>query len=162
MCIDSGPVTTVNGTKIFVMPSRDGRHQRTVYRNAINTSVENVMCLPVPNIGSVKLEKKLPYYHLTSEPSEIPLSSGPSKLLSSALFASSVGEIRTDHADWDHEIFSCFTPLSSHTKRGSHPSPQIHCLARVGDYHPNEDIQLPCIVALPAPVTASSTSWVGL
>ena len=57
MCIISGPVTNVNGTKIFVMSSRDGRRQLTVYRNAINTPVENVMCLPVPNIRSVKLEK---------------------------------------------------------------------------------------------------------
>lgn len=57
MCVISGPVFSVSGTKIFAMPSQNGKRQLLVYRNAVNTPAENVMCLPVPNVRSLKFEK---------------------------------------------------------------------------------------------------------
>lgn len=57
MCIISGPVLTVNSTKILALPSRSGKRQLTVYRNAVATPDSNAMCLPVPNPTSVKFEK---------------------------------------------------------------------------------------------------------
>ena len=56
MCIISGPVLSVNSTKILVLPSKNGRRQLTVYRNAVATPDSNAMCLPVPNPHSVKFE----------------------------------------------------------------------------------------------------------
>jgi hypothetical protein len=57
MCIISGPVLSVNSTKILALPSRNGKRQLTVYRNAVATPESNAMCLPVPNPDSVKFEK---------------------------------------------------------------------------------------------------------
>jgi hypothetical protein len=57
MCIISGPVVTVNSTKIFAMPSKDGKRQITVYSNKVKTLDNNAMLLPVPNPKSVKFEK---------------------------------------------------------------------------------------------------------
>jgi hypothetical protein len=57
MCIISGSVNKVAKTKLFVMPSKDGQRQLTVYTNAVDTPKENVMCLPVPYPHSVKFEK---------------------------------------------------------------------------------------------------------
>ncbi len=56
MCIISGPVLSVNNTKILVLPSRNRRRQLTVYRNAVDTPDSNMMCLPVPNPNTVKFE----------------------------------------------------------------------------------------------------------
>ena len=56
MCIISGPVLSVNSTKILALPSRNGKRQLTVYRNAVATPDSNAMCLPVPNPNSVKFE----------------------------------------------------------------------------------------------------------
>jgi hypothetical protein len=56
MCIISGPVLSVNSTKILCLPSRSGKRQLTVYRNAVATPDSNAMCLPVPNPHSVKFE----------------------------------------------------------------------------------------------------------
>jgi hypothetical protein len=57
MCIISGPVLSVNSTKILALPSRNGKRQLTVYRNAVATPDSNAMCLPVPNPRSVKFER---------------------------------------------------------------------------------------------------------
>jgi hypothetical protein len=57
MCIISGPVVSVNSTKIFAMPSKDGKRQITVYSNKVKTLENNAMLLPVPNPKSVKFEK---------------------------------------------------------------------------------------------------------
>ena len=48
MCIISGPVLSVNSTKILCLPSRNGKRQLTVYSNAVATPDSNAMCLPVP------------------------------------------------------------------------------------------------------------------
>lgn len=56
MCIISGPVLSVNSTKILALPSKNGKRQLTVYRNAVATPESNAMCLPVPNPNSVKFE----------------------------------------------------------------------------------------------------------
>ena len=56
MCIISGPVLSVNSTKILCLPSKTGKRQLTVYRNAVATPNSNAMCLPVPNPHSVKFE----------------------------------------------------------------------------------------------------------
>lgn len=56
MCIISGPVLSVNSTKILALPSKNGKRQLTVYRNAVATPDANAMCLPVPNPESVKFE----------------------------------------------------------------------------------------------------------
>jgi hypothetical protein len=56
MCIISDSVNHVAATKLFGMPSVDGRRQLTVYTNTVDTAKTNVMCLPVPNPGSVKFE----------------------------------------------------------------------------------------------------------
>jgi hypothetical protein len=56
MCIISGPVLSVNSTKILALPSKNGKRQLTVYRNAVATPESNTMCLPVPNPNSVKFE----------------------------------------------------------------------------------------------------------
>jgi hypothetical protein len=56
MCIISGPVLSVNSTKILAIPSRDGKRQLTVYRNVVATPESNAMCLPVPNPQTVKFE----------------------------------------------------------------------------------------------------------
>jgi hypothetical protein len=61
MSIISGPVLSVNSTKILCLPSRNGKRQLTVYSNAVVTpwadgpSV-NALCLPVPTPHSVKFE----------------------------------------------------------------------------------------------------------
>ena len=57
MCIISGPVKSVNSTKILVLPSRNGTRQLTVYSNVVATPNSNAMCLPVPNPSSVKFER---------------------------------------------------------------------------------------------------------
>jgi hypothetical protein len=56
MCIISGPVLSVNSTKLLVLPSKDGKRQLTVYRNSVATPNSNAMCLPVPNPHTVKFE----------------------------------------------------------------------------------------------------------
>jgi hypothetical protein len=56
MCIISGPVLSVNSTKILALPSRSGKRQLTVYSNAVATPNSNAMCLPVPTPHSVKFE----------------------------------------------------------------------------------------------------------
>ena len=56
MCIIAGEVRRVAGTKLFVMPSADGRRQITVYSNKVDTPGSNVMCLPVPNPSTVSFE----------------------------------------------------------------------------------------------------------
>lgn len=58
MCIISGPVVSVNGTKILAMPSvGDSNRQLTVYMNAVNSPADNLMCLPVPHPETVQFEK---------------------------------------------------------------------------------------------------------
>ena len=56
MSIISGPVLSVNSTKIICLPSRNGKRQLTVYSNVVATPSENAMCLPVPTPHSVKFE----------------------------------------------------------------------------------------------------------
>ena len=56
MSIISGPVLSVNSTKILCLPSRNGKRQLTVYSNVVATPSENAMCLPVPTPHSVKFE----------------------------------------------------------------------------------------------------------
>jgi hypothetical protein len=55
MCIIPGPIQSVNQTKLFVMPSKDKQRQMTFYSNAVETKDENLMILPVPNPGTLKL-----------------------------------------------------------------------------------------------------------
>jgi hypothetical protein len=57
MCIISGPVLSVNSTKILCLPSKSGKRQLTVYSNAVATPDSNAMCLPVPTPKSVKFER---------------------------------------------------------------------------------------------------------
>ena len=57
MCIISGPVLSVNSTKILALPSKNGKRQLTVYSNAVATPDSNAMCLPVPNPHTVKFEQ---------------------------------------------------------------------------------------------------------
>jgi hypothetical protein len=57
MCIISDPVNRVAATKLFAMPSRDGKRQLTVYTNTVDTVATNVMCLPVPAPATVAFEK---------------------------------------------------------------------------------------------------------
>lgn len=57
MCIISGPVLSVNSTKILALPSKNGKRQLTVYSNAVATPDSNAMCLPVPNPDTVKFEQ---------------------------------------------------------------------------------------------------------
>lgn len=56
MCIISGPILSVNSTKILALPSRSGKRQLTVYSNAVTTPDSNAMCLPVPNPNTIKFE----------------------------------------------------------------------------------------------------------
>jgi hypothetical protein len=56
MCIISGPVISVNSTKILALPSNDGTRQLTVYRNAVATPESNAMCLPCPNPETIEFE----------------------------------------------------------------------------------------------------------
>ena len=56
MCIISGPVLSVNSTKILCLPSKSGKRQLTVYSNTVATPNSNAMCLPVPNPHTVKFE----------------------------------------------------------------------------------------------------------
>ena len=56
MCIISGPTTSVNSTKIFAIPSKDGKRQMVVYSNNVDSPAENLMCLPVLDPASVKFE----------------------------------------------------------------------------------------------------------
>ena len=63
MSIISGPVLSVNSTKILCLPSRNGKRQLTVYSNAVVTALAkqdgpsvNALCLPVPTPHSVKFE----------------------------------------------------------------------------------------------------------
>lgn len=66
MCIITGPVRSVQQTKIFVMPSTDihmegeGQEQRqlTVYKNNVHTVSENMMILPVPWPETVRFEEE--------------------------------------------------------------------------------------------------------
>lgn len=57
MSIISGPILTVNSTKILCVPSLTGKRQLTIYSNAVVTPDSNVMCLPVPNPHTVKFER---------------------------------------------------------------------------------------------------------
>lgn len=63
MSIISGPVLTVNSTKILCIPSKSGKRQLTVYSNMVTTplakqgeSLINILCIPVPTPHSVKFE----------------------------------------------------------------------------------------------------------
>ena len=56
MCIISGPVTSVNATKIFAMPSKNSTRQLTVYANSVSSPADNLMCLPVPFPETVEFE----------------------------------------------------------------------------------------------------------
>jgi hypothetical protein len=56
MCIISGPVISVNSTKILCIPSKDGKRQLIVYKNAVATPDSNAMCLPCPNPQTVEFE----------------------------------------------------------------------------------------------------------
>ncbi len=56
MCIISGPVISVNSTKILAIPSKNGKRQLTVYRNAVSTPDSNAMCLPCPNPNTIEFE----------------------------------------------------------------------------------------------------------
>lgn len=57
MCIISGPVLSVNSTKLLALPSKNGKRQLTVYRNSVTTPDSNAMCLPVPNPHTLRFEK---------------------------------------------------------------------------------------------------------
>ena len=74
MCIIPGPVDSVSQTKLFVLPSLDKTRQMTFYGNSVETPGENVMILPVPNIGSIELHtikyKKL-FTHLRESVSKM-------------------------------------------------------------------------------------------
>jgi len=56
MCIISGTIEAVTKTNIFVIPSKCGKRQMTIYTNNVSTPESNVMCLPVPNPKTVKFE----------------------------------------------------------------------------------------------------------
>lgn len=56
MSIISDTIENVKSTKFFVMPSRNGKRQLTVYSNTVTTPHENVICIPVPNPRSVRFE----------------------------------------------------------------------------------------------------------
>ena len=56
MSIISGPVLTVNSTKILCIPSVSGKRQLTVYSNVVVSRLENALCIPVPTPHSVKFE----------------------------------------------------------------------------------------------------------
>lgn len=56
MCVISGPVISVNSTKILCLPSKNGTRQLTVYRNAVATPESNAMCLPCPNPATIEFE----------------------------------------------------------------------------------------------------------
>lgn len=56
MCMIDGEINAVATTRLFVMPSKDGRRQLTVYSNTVDSPSSNVMCLPVPNPSSVVFE----------------------------------------------------------------------------------------------------------
>jgi hypothetical protein len=57
MCIISGPVTSVNSTKLLCLPSKNRKRQLTIYSNKVMTQEANIMCLPVPNPHSVNFEQ---------------------------------------------------------------------------------------------------------
>lgn len=56
MCIISDIIDTVKSTKILVIPSKNGKRQLTVYSNTVVSPESNVMCIPVPNPHSIRLE----------------------------------------------------------------------------------------------------------
>ena len=56
MGIISDIVDNVNSVKILAVPSKNGKRQLTVYSNTVITPNSNVLCLPVPNPRSVRLE----------------------------------------------------------------------------------------------------------
>jgi hypothetical protein len=56
MCIISGPVNSVDSTKILAIPSSNGKRQLTVYRNAVSTPATNMMILPCPTPNTVEFE----------------------------------------------------------------------------------------------------------
>jgi hypothetical protein len=57
MCIVPFPVHSISSTKLFVLPSKDGKRQMTFYKNDVDSMEENLMILPYPNPSSVKLHK---------------------------------------------------------------------------------------------------------
>lgn len=58
MCIITGKVQSVKGTKIFAMPgTEDKDRQLLVYKNEVASVAENLMILPVPFPESIKFEK---------------------------------------------------------------------------------------------------------
>jgi hypothetical protein len=57
MCIISGPVQSVNSTKLLALPSRNKQRQLTVYSNSVITPNSNAMCLPVPTPETVRFER---------------------------------------------------------------------------------------------------------
>ena len=56
MCIISDKVNNISSTKIFTIPSKNGKRQLTIYSNTVSTPESNVMCLPVPNPSSIRFE----------------------------------------------------------------------------------------------------------
>jgi hypothetical protein len=56
MCIISDIIESVTSTKIFVIPSTNGKRQLTVYSNKVSSPDSNVMCIPVPNPHSIRFE----------------------------------------------------------------------------------------------------------
>lgn len=56
MCIITDIIDSVSSTKIFVMPSKNGKRQLTVYSNTVSSPNSNVMCIPVPNPYSIQFE----------------------------------------------------------------------------------------------------------
>ena len=56
MYIISGPVVSVNATKIYVQPSKDSNRQLTVYANRVDTPATNLMILACPTPQSIAFE----------------------------------------------------------------------------------------------------------
>lgn len=57
MCIVPFPVNTITATKLFVLPSTNGKRQMTFYKNNVDSIAENLMILPFPNPKSLQLHK---------------------------------------------------------------------------------------------------------
>jgi hypothetical protein len=67
MCIITGYVESVKGTKIFAMPASDhSDRQLVVYKNEVASIAENLMILPVPYPDTIQFERvsKILFKHL--------------------------------------------------------------------------------------------------
>ena len=57
MCVISGPIVSVSATKIFAIPSKDGKRQLVAYANSVDSPADNLMILPIPGgVESVRFE----------------------------------------------------------------------------------------------------------